>query len=374
MSREESGKLAVVIVVGCGGNIGSHLVTHLARMSIIDRIVLIDLDCYEERNLLGQDITPGDVGQPKAFVQAKRLEAIRPSLGVEAVCADVTTLPLGTLRGDVILGCLDNNLTRQFLGEAAWHLGVPYVDAGVRNDGLLARASVYVPGPGAPCLQCGWSTEQYIALEHQYPCNGAEARVPPTRTPSFLGALAASLQAIECAKLLEGNLDTSIAGKQVLIDANFHRHYLTRLPYNSDCRFDHRVWEIEQLDQDPAQITLGEALALGGNGSSVNARIAFSFRPKVFLRKQYSCVSCGTVTERVALREALPAHLVCERCGERTEEETVGMAPELDASALDPSVLDHSMVSMGFRHGDVITVTGPDRTHRFEIGGKRASG
>lgn len=372
MSREKSERLVVVIVVGCGGNIGSHLLTHLARMAIIDRIVLIDLDCYEERNLISQDITPGDVGKPKAVVQAKRLEAIRPSLFVEAVCGDVMTLPLGALRGDVILGCLDNNLARQFVSEAAWHLGVPYVDGAVRGDGLLARASVFVPGPDAPCLQCGWSAQHYIAPEQQFRCNGTDSQVAPTRSPSSLGGLAASLQAIECAKLLEGNLDRVIVGKQVLIDANSHRYFLTSLPYCDDCRFDHQVWEIEQLDQDPAQIMLGEALALGGNGSSENARLAFAFRPKVFLRKKYSCVSCRKVTERVALREALPAHLVCERCGERTEEEIVGMAPELDASALDPSLLAHSMVSIGFRQGDVITVAGPDRTRRFEISGKRA--
>jgi molybdopterin/thiamine biosynthesis adenylyltransferase len=371
MPREKSGRLIVVIVVG-GGNIGSHLTPHLARMPAIDRVVLIDRDTYEERNLTSQDITPDDVGKPKAIVQAKRLQAIRPSVVVEAVCGDVTALPLGALSGDVILACLDNNATRQFVGEAAWHLGVPLIDAGVRNEGLLVRTCVYVPGPEAPCMQCGWDTQQYLALEQEYPCNGADAAVPPTRSPSFLGSLAASLQAIECAKLLEGNLDRAAVGKQILINADSHKHYVTRLPFNDRCRFDHRVWEIEQLDQDPGQITLGEALDLGGKGSTENTRLAFSFRPKVFFRKRFSCPGCLFVTERVGLREALPAHSVCERCGERTEEEIVGVAPELDGSALAPSLLGHSMVSIGFRPGDVFTVMGPDRARRFEISGNRA--
>jgi molybdopterin/thiamine biosynthesis adenylyltransferase len=341
-------------------------------MAFVDQIVLIDLDCYEERNLITQDITPDDVGKPKSAVQAKRLQTIRPSLAVEAVHADVMALPLGKLRGDVVVGALDNNLARQFVSEGAWHLGVPYVDAAVRSDGLLARASVFVPGPGAPCLQCGWGVQQYLALEQHFPCDGADAKVPASRSPSFLGSLAASLQAIETAKLLEGNFDRAIVGKQVLIDAMSHRYFFTSLPFSDACRFDHRVWDIEQLDQDPAQITLGEALALGGNGSSESARLAFAFRPQVFLRKRFACVSCKQVTERVALREALPAHLVCERCGARTEEEIVGMVPELDASALDTSLLAQSMVSIGFRQGDVITVAGPDRTRRFEISGNRA--
>jgi hypothetical protein len=161
-------------------------------------------------------------------------------------------------------------------------------------------------------------------------------------------------------------------GKQLLIDASFHKHYLTRLPFNKDCRFDHRIWEIEKLEQDPAQITLGEALALCGNGSGENARLAFSFRPQVFFRKKFSCPSCLSVTERVGLREALPTYLVCEQCGETTEEEIVGMAPELAASAMDPSLLAHSMVSIGFRKGDVFTVMSPGRAGRFEIGANRA--
>ena len=371
MSRKESERPVVVVVVGCGGNIGSHLVPHLGRMAIIDRIVLIDKDTYEERNLFCQDITPSDVGKAKVVVQSKRLEAIRPSLIVEAVCADVATLPLGALRGDVILLSVDNNLARQLVSEAAWHLGVPLVDGAVRNDGLLARVNVYVPGHDAPCLQCSWGVEEYVALERQNPCHGEDVQVAPTRSPSFLGSLVASLQAIECAKLLEGNLDRAIVGKQLLVDATSHRYFLTRLPVNDACRFDHRVWEIEQLDQDPAQITLGEALALGGNGSTENGRLAFAFRPKVFLTKKYSCVSCRQVTERVGLREALPVHLVCERCGERTEEEIVGMTPELDASDLDASLHSLSMFSVGFRQGDVITVAGPDRTRRFEISGNR---
>ncbi len=372
MSRKKPGNFIVVIVVGCGGNIGSHVVAHIARMAIVDHVVLIDRDTYEEVNLASQDILPSDVGKPKAEVQARRLRAIRPSLIVEAVSHDVTTLPIGTLRGDVVLGCLDNNLTRQFVAEATWHLGVPYIDAGVRNDGLLARASAFLPSENAPCMQCSWTNEMYVALEHVYSCNGAEAMVPPTRSPSFLGSLAASLQVIECSKLLEGNLDRAIVGKQVLLDANSQRHYLTRLPHNDHCRFDHQVWDIEQIDQDPAQVTLGEALALGGNGSAGNARLAFSFRPQVFFRKKFTCSSCPSVTERVGLREALPTYVACDRCGETTEEEIVGIAPELAATALDPSLLGHSMVSIGFRKGDVFTVTNSDQARRFEIGGNRA--
>ena len=39
-----------VMVAGIGGNIGSHLAEHLARMPEIGSLVLIDRDSYEPRN------------------------------------------------------------------------------------------------------------------------------------------------------------------------------------------------------------------------------------------------------------------------------------------------------------------------------------
>ena len=67
-----------VVVVGAGGNIGSHLVPHLARMQLLDSVTLIDNDVYEASNLQTQDVTPRDVGKRKTAVQARRLKRIRP--------------------------------------------------------------------------------------------------------------------------------------------------------------------------------------------------------------------------------------------------------------------------------------------------------
>ena len=90
---------ATLVVVGAGGNIGSHLVPHLGRMARVGRVVLIDRDAYEPANLTSQDITPRDIGRPKALVQARRLRAINPALEVAAVVGAVEDQPLGLLRG-----------------------------------------------------------------------------------------------------------------------------------------------------------------------------------------------------------------------------------------------------------------------------------
>ena len=61
--------MKTVILIGAGGNIGSHLVPHLGRMPGIDRIMLVDRDIYEGRNLVSQDIIVSDIGKPKSQVR-----------------------------------------------------------------------------------------------------------------------------------------------------------------------------------------------------------------------------------------------------------------------------------------------------------------
>ena len=215
-SGSQASSEVIVVIVGAGGNIGSHLVPHLARMRQVDRVTLIDRDVYEARNVYAQDITPRDVGKPKAVVQARRLRRIRPSLHVEAISDAVERIPMGTLRSDVILSCLDSRISRQQVSQFAWRLGIPLIDAGVEAGGLLARVNVYVPGRDTPCLECAWDDRDYDALEQTYPCLG-HAEVAATNAPSSLGSLAASLQAIECLKLLDGRADQAVVGKQVLL-------------------------------------------------------------------------------------------------------------------------------------------------------------
>lgn len=57
-----------VVVVGAGGNIGSHLVPSLARLTAVACITLIDRDIYEEANLRSQNITARDLDKAKATV------------------------------------------------------------------------------------------------------------------------------------------------------------------------------------------------------------------------------------------------------------------------------------------------------------------
>ncbi|MDO8473636.1 MAG: ThiF family adenylyltransferase, partial [Dehalococcoidia bacterium] len=127
-----------VAVVGAGGNIGSHILEHIARMPEVTRVRLIDKDIYERKHLLSQSITPSDVGRAKAIAQPRRLRAIRSDLCIEPIAKGVEELPLGTLHCDAIVACLDSLWSRQVVNAAAWRLGVPWIDGGVNTGHLLA--------------------------------------------------------------------------------------------------------------------------------------------------------------------------------------------------------------------------------------------
>ena len=134
------------------GNIGSHLVPHVARMPGIGRVVLIDPDVYGDANRSSQAVGEGDIGRAKAVVQAEVVRRVNPDLAVTRLPHAVEDVPLGCLRGDLILACLDSRATRQYVNEAARSLGVPWIDAGVEPGRWLARVNVYErpsPSPSA---------------------------------------------------------------------------------------------------------------------------------------------------------------------------------------------------------------------------------
>lgn len=360
-----------VVVIGSGGNIGSHLVPHLARTPGVQRIMLVDPDTYEPHNLRSQDMRRRDLGQPKALVQARRLRAIAPALTVEAVVDAVEHVPLGRLRGDVMLSCLDSRTARRAAGALAWRLGVPLVDAGVHADELLARVNVYRPGPAQPCYECAFDDRDYAALAQAYPCAPA-APVAPTNAPSALGALAASLQALECRTVLERRWDESLAGRQVVIGARARRALVTAFRANPRCRFDHDVWDIEPLAADVLDLSTRQAMALLQETMAASHAVDLKVVDQLFVQA-LTCVACGA-------RREFPPYLagrlganarVCERCGGATRPAGFDAFERLHEADCAPALQAAALRSLGLRPGDVLTATAGSRTRHFEIGGCR---
>ncbi len=357
-----------VVAVGCG-NIGSYLIPHLGRMPIVSHVMLIDADIYEPENQCSQDITPEDFGRPKAVVQAHRLRRINPALNVTSFVRRIQDIPLGHLRCDVVLACLDSRESRRYVNEVAWRLGVPWIDSGVEPGGLLVRVQVFMPGPEKPCLECMWDERDYELLEQAYPCRAGSATPASTNALSSLGALAASLQAIECHKLLTGRIDGLLAGRELLLDAAYHKHYVTTVGRNTRCRFDHVVWPIIKSGWNPDTITLGEVLeATGATVDDHSVSLRVENQPFV---TRIACTRCSHVRNTLCLKDRLQsADRTCDSCDGQMMPVGFEMLEALDARHLPERWLSRSLSSIGFRQGDVYTIAGlPDGPNNYyEVG------
>jgi molybdopterin/thiamine biosynthesis adenylyltransferase len=360
--------MAHVIVVGAGA-IGSHVLPHLARSPQVSRITIIDRDAYESANLSGQAVDPHGVGRPKAVVQARRLRRINPTLVLHPVHRAVEDVPLGALRATVILGCLDSVAARMTVGQAAWRLGVPFVDAGVEPTGMLARVSAFVPGPAAACFECGMEAADYAAVEQTYPCR-ASAAPAPTRAPAALSALAAALQAIECHKLVTGSLGDALVGREVLIDARHHTHYVSVLRRNPACRMpDHAGWRIDPFDGIASQTTLRDVLAMGTTLRDADDRLAFRVAGQRFTTALV-CSQCGA--ERVAfqlVRALRHSSRQCPTCRGELRPTGFALREAVTADAAPDAALDAPLAELGLRAGDVFSLSTPSVDAHYELGG-----
>ncbi len=360
--------MAHVAVVGAGGNIGSHLVPHLARASGLSRVTLIDRDRYESDNLHTQDIDKRDIGHPKADVQARRLHRINGGLEVAALNIAVEDVPLGALRADVMLACLDSRRARLVVNQAAWRLGVPWINAGVDGSDLLVRIQTFLPAPDAACLECAWDQIDYDAVEQDYPC-GTGASSAPTNAPSSLGALAASLQAIECEKLLAGHTGQTLAGRDLMIDARHHRQFVTAFHRNPNCRMpDHNGWHIARLDAPASRLKLRALVVMKADqeaGEQVMFRVAGQ---RIVLT--LTCQKCGASRETFRLERSLRKASICHHCGTRLRPSGFDLCDAAPLSAAPRSSLDLPLSRLGVRPGDVFSLTTPSTEERYEVGGE----
>lgn len=355
---------ARLVVVGAG-NIGSHLLPHLARMGEVGAIVVIDGDRYEEHNLAGQDIARADVGRSKARVQATRLRRIRPDLAVAAIEERVEALPPGLLQADAILAAVDNRRARQEINEIAWRLGEPWIDAAVDAEGLFVRVATYVPAADAACLECGWSDSDYDALEQNYPCardggGSGMAGVSPTGAPSALGAVAAGLQALTLRDLLSAASRADVAGRQTFVDLRHHQHYRSTLPPNRSCRrTPHQPWNPVAWAVDPRQVRLGDLLgrcALPGAERAAGNRIRELRVNNLRWASRLVCGSCGVRRSTLLLLrgDLLAVVRRCPACRGRMVVAGMDVASSLTAEDLERRPA-RSLHDLGVRRGDILT-------------------
>lgn len=401
--HNDANSLASVALVGLG-NIGSQVIDQLARMPGIGRVVLVDRDVYEASNLAGQNIMRTDIGKPKAITQARRLRALNPAIAVEPLVADAAFMPPARLQVDLLLTGLDSIPARLVVGEMAWRLGVPWLDAGIDPLGHLVRITGYRPVPGTPCFACALNDDDYRGLGGRHPCQPAESVAPPTNGPARLGTLAAALLAVECGKFLAGGKPGPLFGRQLVLDPRNHRLFVSDLPRNPRCRFDHAVWKLEPLHGLPAGATLGRLLATasriispgersdlrvarvprgGGLSRKTQPRVSLCLEragraaavdptswirlESVALAEAAHCLRCGHIVRRVHVARRHPRK--CPRC--RADEMTTSgrsIIERVDANSPAP-LLGTTLARAGIEAGDIVRITSGARVRRFVIQG-----
>jgi len=353
--RPTAARVRRIVLVGLG-NIGSQAADLIARMGVAE-ITLIDQGTYESKNVAGQAIEQADVGRAKVDVTAGRLRRINPGLVIRPIHAKLQDVPLGRLRADVMLCGLDSRLARSCANQAARRLGMTLIDAGVEPSQLLARVNVHRSDPDCSCIQCGWSDEDYNLIESPNPCKPEDA-APSTNAPAALGALAASMTAIELKKLMDGD---HAAGRQITYCALTHKLFVTAIGVNRQCRCEHDPWRIVGLRQSPARLTLGQALRQGQ---------ALSVPGKTFARALV-CSACGARRELLRLERRLTRRqLTCSRCGAAMVAPGFDQLDRLDAAWPGPSSpwLRRPLAALGIVEGDVLRLSTSQGDRHLQVG------
>lgn len=126
-----------IAVIGCSGT-GSLVIEQLARLGV-GRLVLIDPDCVEEKNL-NRIVNSGKedsyLHRPKVHVLAAAIAKMGLGQEVQPLISNLSEKEavLAVAECDVVFGCMDGVEGRHLLNRLATFYCIPYFDVGVRLD------------------------------------------------------------------------------------------------------------------------------------------------------------------------------------------------------------------------------------------------
>lgn len=149
-------------VVGCSGT-GSPVIEQLARLGV-GRLVLVDPDCVEERNLnriLNATREDAYLKRPKVEVMARAIAAMGLATELDIIAENLATprAVKAVAECDVVFGCMDGVEGRHLLNRIAAYYVLPYFDIGVKleadgNGGVKeACGAVHYVRPDGSTLQ-----------------------------------------------------------------------------------------------------------------------------------------------------------------------------------------------------------------------------
>ncbi len=209
IGREGQERLAgaKVLVIGAGG-LGCPVLQYLAAAGV-GTIGIADGDSIEPSNLQRQVLyTENDIGQGKALVAQKRIQAINPHIQVNVYPFTVTPANIPELLAgyDIVADGTDNFASRYLINDACVMLGKPWVFGSIfRFEGQVSVFN-YAGGPTYRCI---------------FPSPPGEEESPNCSVIGVLCSLPGiigSLQATEVVKLVTG-AGRPLSGRLLVMDA-----------------------------------------------------------------------------------------------------------------------------------------------------------
>ncbi len=141
------------LVAGCGA-LGCQIADQLVRAGV-GRVVIVDRDVVEPSNLQRQMLfATADVGVPKALAAKSRLEAIDPSVRVEAWVDSIDRESIEDYVDgiDLAFDGFDAMEPRYLLNDVCVRDRVPWVYCAA----IATQARAMLVRCGGPCLRCVW--------------------------------------------------------------------------------------------------------------------------------------------------------------------------------------------------------------------------
>ena len=141
------------LVAGCGA-LGCAIADQLVRAGV-GRVVIVDRDVVEPSNLQRQSLfATADVGVPKAIAARARLEAVDPSVRVEAWVDSIDRESIEDYVDgiDLVFDGFDAMEPRYLLNDVCVRDARPWVYCAA----IATQARAMLVRPGGPCLRCVW--------------------------------------------------------------------------------------------------------------------------------------------------------------------------------------------------------------------------
>ena len=127
-----------VLIIGIGGT-GGEVAKNLSLLGV-GKLILVDMDTIEFSNLNRQLLfSRADIGKNKAKIAKKVIKKrYNSTLNIETFSEPIQSLPFRIFEeANIIAGCVDNYLARQFINEVAVELRLPLIDSA--TDGYFGQ-------------------------------------------------------------------------------------------------------------------------------------------------------------------------------------------------------------------------------------------